>query len=418
VTLSARVRLVLASGLMLLIELALIRWTSSNNLYLVHMTNFVLLASFLGIGLGFLRAKAARDLFPLAPVLLATLVAFVLAFLALGLQVRIAHAAVTVNLDQWASIDDAWQNGNLNGNNARYPEGGVVPFRVAFEGLAPGSHEIHINYDFTAGGHKAYDFLATWNVTNASGEICAASGGGISSMCPSLPSPSTFAFPADPYSADGLSVTTAQVYSGAPRRLTLWGGTITSISGPVHAGSPDGNSTADFTVRFTSTGSAALMAWGGHLAQSAFWNLAAGGERDGAGEVSGAPWHMRTLQLDGSGNKNQDRSIQPSAIVGELPPFALAPPTPAPDPVPVTVPVPGATPAPPAVATPAPPAVAAPASPGGPRITPPPTATLPAEPTPPRDPDVAAVAAFLATGAAMVAWMVGHRRRALRPRDP
>ena len=31
-----------------------------------------------------------------------------------------------------------------------------------------------------------------------------------------------------------------------------------------------------------------------------------------------------------SGNKNQDRSIQPSAIVGELPPFALAPPTPAP----------------------------------------------------------------------------------------
>ena len=48
--------------------------------------------------------------------------------------------------------------------------------------------------------------------------------------------------------------------------------------------------------------------------------------------VSGAPWHMRTLQLDGSGNKNQDRSIQPSAIVGELPPFALAPPTPTPRP--------------------------------------------------------------------------------------
>ena len=75
-----RARLVLASALMLFVELALIRWTSSNNLYLVHMTNFVLLASFLGIGLGFLRAKAGRDLFPLAPVLLAVLVAFVLAF--------------------------------------------------------------------------------------------------------------------------------------------------------------------------------------------------------------------------------------------------------------------------------------------------------------------------------------------------
>jgi spermidine synthase len=75
-----RTRLVLASALMLFVELALIRWTSSNNLYLVHLTNFVLLASFLGIGLGFLLPRAGRDLFPLAPVLLAALVAFVLVF--------------------------------------------------------------------------------------------------------------------------------------------------------------------------------------------------------------------------------------------------------------------------------------------------------------------------------------------------
>ena len=81
-----------------------------------------------------------------------------------------------------------------------------------------------------------------------------------------------------------------------------------------------------------SSGSAVLLSWGGHLAQSRYWNLAAGGVRDGAGEVSGAPWHMRTLQLDGSGNKNQDRSIQPSAIVGELGPRALAPAAPAPAP--------------------------------------------------------------------------------------
>src|SRR3954452_4482329 len=75
-----RTRLVLASALMLFVELALIRWTSSNNLYLVHLTNFVLLASFLGIGVSFLRARAGRDLLPLAPILLATLVGFVLTF--------------------------------------------------------------------------------------------------------------------------------------------------------------------------------------------------------------------------------------------------------------------------------------------------------------------------------------------------
>jgi hypothetical protein len=59
------------SFLMLFVELALIRWTGANILHLAYLTNFVLLASFRGIGLGFLRATAERDLFPLAPVALA-----------------------------------------------------------------------------------------------------------------------------------------------------------------------------------------------------------------------------------------------------------------------------------------------------------------------------------------------------------
>jgi hypothetical protein len=151
----------------------------------------------------------------------------------------------------------------------------------------------------------------------------------------------------------------------------IWGGTITSIKGPVHAGSPDGNSTADFVVTFSASRSAVLLAWGGHLAQSAYWDRSRGGPSDGAGQVSGAPWHMRTLQLDGSGNKNQDRSIQPSAIVGELPPFALAPPAPTPRP---TAPPsgPGAAPNPPGGAPGAP---GAPGMPGGPTVTVPPTST-------------------------------------------
>ena len=267
-----------------------------------------------------------------ASLLEVALVASILALLMVTASPRPARAAAGVNLDQWASTDLAWQNGNLNGNNSRYPEGGIVPFRLAIEGLAAGNHAIHINYDVTAGGHKAYDFLATWNVTNAAGRICAASGGGVSSMCPGMPASSSAAFPSDNYAMDGLTVRGAQLYSAAPRRLTIWGGTIQSISTPVHAGSPNGNSTGDIVVRFRSTGSAVLLAWGGHLAQSAYWNRSTGGASDGAAMVSGAPWHMRTLQLDGAGNKNQDRSIQPSAIVGELPPFALAPPTPTPRP--------------------------------------------------------------------------------------
>ena len=68
------------SFLMLFVELALIRWTGSNILYLSYFSNFILLASFLGIGLGFLRADARRNLFPLAPIGLAALIAFVRLF--------------------------------------------------------------------------------------------------------------------------------------------------------------------------------------------------------------------------------------------------------------------------------------------------------------------------------------------------
>ena len=271
---------------------------------------------------------------------LPALAAFAITVLTLapgGPGVSEVRAGTTVNLDQWATKAPAWQNGNLNGNNTRYPEGGIVPFRLAVEGLKAGAHTITIQYDFTAGGHKAYDFLATYRGW-VSPAVCGSGGGGVSSMCPSTPGSSSAAFPSDKFSTDGLTVRGAEDYSGVSRRLTIWGGTIKSISGPTHAGPTAGNSSAEFVVHFSSSGAAVLLSWGGHLAQSRYWNLANWGPRDGAGEVSGSPWHMRTLQLDGSGNKNQDRSIQPSAIVGELGPRALAPAAPAPTPRPTPVP--------------------------------------------------------------------------------
>ena len=78
--LDKRTRLVFASFLMLFAELALIRWTAANNVYVTNATNFVLLASFLGIGIGFLNARSSRDFVRWTPLALALLVAFVLAF--------------------------------------------------------------------------------------------------------------------------------------------------------------------------------------------------------------------------------------------------------------------------------------------------------------------------------------------------
>jgi uncharacterized repeat protein (TIGR01451 family) len=231
-----------------------------------------------------------------------------------------AADAINVDLDQWANDSNKWVNGDLNKNNSVYAEGLVVPFRLALEGLSAGSHTIHLNYDFTAGGHEAYDFLATWNATENPG-LCSTGGGAVSSMCPALPAANTRTFPSDPFAPGsptkaGLTVAGAESFSGVGRNLTMYGGTITTIAGPSHTGPVGGNSTGDFTVTFTTTGSAALFAWGGHLAQSAYW-VRTNNAPNGAGQVTGAPWHMRTQNLDGSGNKNQDRSIQPSALVSE-----------------------------------------------------------------------------------------------------
>ncbi|HYI67064.1 MAG TPA: hypothetical protein VEW95_09090 [Candidatus Limnocylindrales bacterium] len=77
---SPSLRLVLLSFLMLFVELALIRWTGSNVIYLSYFSNFVLLGSFLGIGVGFLRANARINLFPYAPAALMILAAFALLF--------------------------------------------------------------------------------------------------------------------------------------------------------------------------------------------------------------------------------------------------------------------------------------------------------------------------------------------------
>src|SRR6188472_64402 len=68
-------RLVLGSALMLFLELALIRWLGSNIVHLSYFSNFVLLGSFLGIGVGFLLARQGRSIIALSPVVLLVLVA-------------------------------------------------------------------------------------------------------------------------------------------------------------------------------------------------------------------------------------------------------------------------------------------------------------------------------------------------------
>lgn len=73
-------RLLMASFLMLFLELALIRWLGANVVHLSYFSNFVLLGSFLGIGAGFLISRKAWSIWPVSLPLLAVLVVGVLMF--------------------------------------------------------------------------------------------------------------------------------------------------------------------------------------------------------------------------------------------------------------------------------------------------------------------------------------------------
>lgn len=73
------IRLVLFSFLLLFLELALIRWLGSNIFFLSFFSNFILLGSFFGIGIGFLQPTSSR-LYQMAPILLAFLILFVTVF--------------------------------------------------------------------------------------------------------------------------------------------------------------------------------------------------------------------------------------------------------------------------------------------------------------------------------------------------
>ena len=84
----ARTRLVLTSGTLLFLELILIRWIPSEVRYIGFFSNFVLMASFLGIGLGILLGRRFESISILAfPTLLVAVVALV-TLVRLNVQVR------------------------------------------------------------------------------------------------------------------------------------------------------------------------------------------------------------------------------------------------------------------------------------------------------------------------------------------
>ncbi|HET7113714.1 MAG TPA: hypothetical protein VFI57_08725, partial [Pyrinomonadaceae bacterium] len=201
---------------------------------------------------------------------------------------------------------DAWQNGNVNQNQAHYSEGHSVPYRMKFDQLViGGTNTVTISYDTTKNGKHALDYLTDYDRTeNVGNNPCSGVAG-----C-TLASETTFPIPLDPRVANGQN----QVPGGGDDitqiagNFSMFGGTITAVSAYTVSGSYAGDSTTSVTITFTSDVTNPVMAWGGHIATRLDW-----GVTNSAINISGSPYHMRLEDINGGGG-NQDRSLSASAV--------------------------------------------------------------------------------------------------------
>ena len=236
------------------------------------------------------------------------------------------------------TCNQGWINGILNANNSQYHEDQVTPQRLAVNvpAGAPTSRSVTLKYLARKGqggvGNHAYDSLATWNLTVTGADRCipALAQG----SCPGGPA-SYYLIPLDPTvvrdsegagsATSGHQIADAGLgcVSGAcgtnagPRRMLMFGGTITNISVPTHDNaSGSGDDWATVTVTYTVDTSVARdveLLFGGHLAASI--GSRGWGETVGSSFINGGPYHIKLDQLDGTSIGNRDNQITSGAIL-------------------------------------------------------------------------------------------------------
>jgi hypothetical protein len=207
-----------------------------------------------------------------------------------------------------------WINGNLQSNNSTYVEGDATVQRLWLTDFVPGSsHTITFKYGTTKGGKHAYDFLTTWDwsedwITVA--DRCQDITG-----CVAAATESTINIPVDP-NAGGFDTGT--------RQFVMRGGSFTAITTPtITSGSYAGDSETIITVTFTvgpSSGdmcetkqgvtTCGIALWfGAHVAAQANW-----GTGNGAGSISGSPYHVALDAIDGGAIGQRDNQMQAGVV--------------------------------------------------------------------------------------------------------
>jgi uncharacterized repeat protein (TIGR01451 family) len=243
-----------------------------------------------------------------------------------------------VKIDQWSNGDapdanggdEAWQNGNLNTNNAHFTEGDGVPYRAVLDDLDPGVvYTLTIQWDTVSGGKYAFDYLTSFNFSFPGGadlEPVPTPLDGVTDLSGVSTTPTLLAVPGDTQLLTGFNAgITDGLGSTQPSGVQNFSiyGSVSTLSTLGYVYTPD-LTQASITIQFTYTGSSSngddsvVIAWGGHIAEAAQWRDDAGETVVTAAGINGSSYHMRLLGLTEGGAPvslgNQDRSLSADAI--------------------------------------------------------------------------------------------------------
>ncbi len=240
-----------------------------------------------------------------------------------------------------------WIGSILQASNSSYFEGMSVPQRIFDGGFGNGAHTIAFSYSYTKGGIHAYDFITgknqgngsftpgitTFNdcqgLTGANLTSCTALIGTLGTLVP-IPSDSFDSKDSAPGTGAGSSQTAKETAYGA-RSISVYNqGTIslTSISAITHNVAADGDtgdSDATLTLNFTLAGCPSgpgdpgcdiLIYFDGHLAVGGTDNTTGvnWGPGKGSSNISGGPYHIKDVNLDGGGG-SLDNQIKGADIL-------------------------------------------------------------------------------------------------------
>jgi hypothetical protein len=225
-----------------------------------------------------------------------------------------------------------WIGSILQPTNSNYTEGMSVPQREIITDIAatPGNvHTFTFDVAWTKSGIHAYDFLTAWNQGNdptiAQLNPCDDLDPTLTSICLALHNSSNFttaSFPDDPYiSSDGATQPKINAYEVqyGDRTITMYANapvtnlTITLVHDEGNL-NDTGDSFVTYNISWVSTATVVIFEFAGHLAVSG--NSSIGwGPGQGAGSISGGPYHFKIGQLDGGNLGADDNQVQAGAIL-------------------------------------------------------------------------------------------------------